>query len=343
MRPRARDRGFPSGMFPAGPFNAVTDVAGVRVGHATLWRGEPGDALVARTGVTVIDVAPDHSWDHRAYAGSHILHGIGQLTARDMIEAQGFLSGPIFLTGTRSLGAVYDAAIADALGDGHDEVPIPVVGECDDGYLSSPGAVVGPDDVAKALAARAGGPVDEGAVGAGTGMHLFAYKGGIGTSSRQVTTLDSLPTYTVGVLVLTNFGSEQDLRLPPGIEKPDPPDARPHPGSCIGVAVTDAPLHPQQLSRLAMRIGFGLVRTGSVGRSGSGEIFLAASTAHRLNRESPLVEGSFLQDDFDGEVSVVSELYAATADAAEEAVWNALCAATTVVGQQGRVVRSFYP
>jgi D-aminopeptidase len=342
MRPRARDRSFPVGRFPTGCHNAITDVLGVRVGHHTVWRGEPGDPVVARTGVTVIDCAPEQPWKTRFFAGSHILHGLGQLTARDMIEAQGFMTGPIFLTGTRSVGAVYEAAVQEALGRG-DEVPIPVVGECDDGYLSSAEAVVSGDEVHAALADLKGGPVAEGCVGAGTGMHLFAYKGGIGTASRRVPGGHGGPEYTVGVLVLTNFGADEDLRLPHGIEKAGPPDAAPRPGSCIGVAVTDAPLHPQQLSRIAMRIGFGLVRTGSVGRPGSGEIFMAVSTAHAMQGKQTFVAGPFLQDNADDDLHVVSELYAATVDAAEEAVWNALCAATTVVGQEGRTVRSFFP
>lgn len=341
MRPRARDRSFPVGRFPTGSHNAITDVPGVRVGHHTVWRGDPGDPVVARTGVTVIDCAPERSWETRYFAGSHILHGLGQLTARDMIEAQGFMTGPIFLTGTRSVGAVYEAAIQEALAGGS-EVPIPVVGECDDGYLSSPEAVVTREDVHAALADLKGGPVAEGCIGAGTGMHLFAYKGGIGTASRRVSA-GAGADYTVGVLVLTNFGADEDLRLPPGIEKAAPPEAEPHPGSCIGIAVTDAPLHPQQLARIAMRIGFGLVRTGSVGRPGSGEIFLAVSTAHAMDGKATFVPGPFLQDNADDELHVVSELYAATVDAAEEAVWNALCAATTVVGQESRTVRSFFP
>jgi D-aminopeptidase len=343
MRPRARERGFPTGRFRTGPANAITDVHGVTVGHCTVFEGDPGDPVVARTGITVIDCAEDRTWERRFYAGSHVLHGLGQLTGRDMMEAQGFLSGPIFLTGTRSVGAVYEAAIQEALVDAYGEVPIPTVGECDDGYLSSAQAVVTREHVHNALLNRKGGPVEEGCVGAGTGMHLFAYKGGIGTASRVVENGIGLSPHTVGVLVLTNFGSDEDLRLPASVSPADPPEAKPHPGSCIGLLVTDAPLHPQQLSRFAMRIGFGLVRTGSVGRPGSGEIFLAVSTAHAMDAKEALVAGPFLQDNAEEDANVISDLYAATVDAAEEAVWNALCAATTVVGQKGRVVRSFFP
>ena len=174
-------------------------------------------------------------------------------------------------------------------------------------------------------------------------MHLFGYKGGIGTASRRVATLAELPVYTVGVLVLTNFGSDEDIRLPADVEHPPRSAATPHAGSCIGIVMTDAPLHPQQLDHLAQRVGFGLVRTGSVGRSGSGEIFLAVSTAAGMTADSALVETRFLAPRPSGPVDVVNALYAATVDASEEAVWNALVAATTVVGQQGRLVPGFYP
>jgi len=293
-----------------------------------------------------VDWCGPERWRRRWFAGSHILNGMGQVTGRDVIETDGFISGPIFLTGTRSLGAVYDAAIAWALSEDPataEDLPIPVVAECDDGYLSSPEAVCGAPEVLRAHAALADGPVPEGSVGAGTGMHLFGYKGGIGTASRRVATLAELPVYTVGVLVLTNFGSEEDIRLPADVVHPPSSSAIGHAGSCIGLVMTDAPLHPQQLNHLAQRVGFGLVRTGSVGRSGSGEIFLAVSTANAMTADQPWVEARFLTPRPTGPLDVVNALYAATVDAAEEAVWNALVAATTVVGQQGRLVPGFYP
>lgn len=348
MRPRARDHGWQVGHWPTGPGNAVTDVAGVRVGHARFRGGarddEPG---MACTGVTVLDVGGPGRWRRRWSAGSHVVNGFGQLTGRDVIEAQGALTGPIFLTGTRSLGRVYDAAIAWALADDPDaaraDIPIPVVGECDDGYLSSPDAVCDFDQVAEAAAALASGPVPEGGVGAGAGMHLFGYKGGIGTASRRVRTSTALPVYTVGVLLLTNFGNPEDMRLPPGAGAAAPPGATPRPGSCIGVVVTDAPLHPGQLSRLAARAGFGLIRAGSVGRTGSGEILLAVSTATAIDPAVPLMDGRFLTDRSEGEPDTVSQLYAATAEASEEAVWNALVAGTTTVGHDGHVLPGYYP
>jgi D-aminopeptidase len=343
---RARDLGWTLGTRPPGRFNAITDVAGVRVGHASLIQGGPSEGPVGRTGVTIVDIAPDLRWRRRWFAGTHVLNGLGQLTGRDVIDTQGFLTGPVLLTGTRSVGTVYEAAVAWALQEDPEacdaDLPIPVVGECDDSYLSDPAVTCGGAEVAAAAGALASGPVAEGSVGAGVGMHLFGFKGGIGTASRLVPRPDGGSPYTVGVLLLTNFGSPEDLRLPLGADaRVLAPPGDPRPGSCIGLAVTDAPLHPQQLSRLAARIGFGLVRTGSVGRPGSGEIFLAVSTANGFLSTDPTHRGEFLADRPDTSLALMGDLYAATAEAAEEAVWNALVAATTMDGRQGRKLVAF--
>ncbi len=336
---RARERGWMRTIHPSGAHNAVTDVPGVRVGHAGLVASE-GEA---HTGVTVLDLPGRDRWRCRYFAGSAVVNGFGLMTGRDAVDSQGMITGPIVLTGTRSVGAVYDAVVARSLAEDREAVandlPLPVVGECDDGYLSSPDLVCGPETVEAAFQALGSGPVDEGGVGAGAGMHLFGYKGGIGTASRLVSW--DAGTCIVGVLLLTNFGRPEDLRLPWGLSAPPGPDADPRPGSCIGVVVTDAPLHPHQLQRVAARVGFGLARTGSIGRSGSGELALAVST-HSLDDSgcAPAPAG-FVADRPLGRAPVMDLLYGATVDATEEAVWNALLAAQTREGPQGRRLVAF--
>jgi D-aminopeptidase len=238
-----------------------------------------------------------------------------------------------------AVGRVFDGAVAAACAAdarvGVEDVVIPVVGECDDSWLNDARTVqVEAEDASRAVAAAAGGAVAEGCVGAGTGMTCFGWKGGIGTSSRLVPAAGA----TVGVLVLANFGAARDLRVDgvpvfPGVG--DGLDPRPPAGSCIAVVATDAPLGTAQLSRLARRCGLGLARAGSVAHHGSGEIFLAFSTDRRpraveqARGERPVVPACLL----DG-------LFAATVEATEEAVLNALWAATDTPGRDGRLVRA---
>jgi len=327
--PRPRACGIQIGRLPTGPRNAITDVAGVRVGHATVWRDEPDPPSgrgVARTGVTVI-VPPGGASlrTARLPAGVAVLNGAGELTGRTQIEEWGVIETPIYLTSTMQVGRVFDAACAAAIDAdpvvGVDEVVIPVVGECDDSWLSDARRTqVDADDVEHALAV-AGEEVTEGAVGAGTGMALYAWKGGIGTASRRI---DETPA-TVGVLVLANFGDGPDLRidgvpvgetLTSGVDLGDPA------GSCIGVVATDAPLTAGDLARLATRVGLGLARTGSVAHHGSGEIFVAFSTAG----EAPAHNTG----------AGLDPLFAAVVEATEEAVVNALWAGDEVIGRKGR-------
>jgi len=253
------------------------------------------------------------------------------------------LAGPIVLTGTRSVGAVYDVLLARALDEDpeflSDDLPIPAVGKCDDGHLSSPSAVCGRQTVDTAFDALQEGAVAEGGVGAGIGMHLFGYKGGIGTASRLVAADGS--AWTVGVLLLTNFGRPEDLRLPANADRASRLEADPHPGSCIGIVVTDAPLHPQQLSRLAARVGYGLARTGSIGRCGSGEIALAVSIHTALASDQPVITTRLVADRPIAIRNMMDELYAATVDATEEAVWNARLAGKTTEGRAGRCLVGF--
>ena len=312
---RLRDDGIRPGELEPGPHNSIADV-GVTVGHVTVRRDEP----VARTGVTAV-VPPLLP----TAAGTAVLNGAGELTGSLEIREWGELETPIYLTSTHAVGRIYDGAVAAAVAAdpsiGVDNVVIPVVGECDDSWLSDARVVhVEAEDAGRALAAAAA-DFGEGAVGAGTGMVCMGWKGGIGTSSRQ--TDDG----TVGVVVLANFGSAAQLRvdsLPVGrlLEEEGAGPSTPA-GSCIAVVATDAPLAPAQLERLARRAGLGLARTGSVAHHGSGEIFVALATARGRHPDDRL-----------------DLLFQSAVEATEEAVLNALWAAEDTTGREGRVVRA---
>lgn len=344
---RFRDYGGRVGYLPPGPLNAITDVPGVRVGQVTYTTEAPS---VLRTGVTVIwphDGNPDMD---RVYAGTDVLNGYGIMTGRATIDEWGLLGSPVVLTDTRSVGTGYEAVIQHLNrldpGVGDIDVAMPVVAECDDGHLNdNRGPAIPVEVFEEALSHAVSGPVREGSVGAGTGMALFSYKGGIGTASRQVSLFRH--TYTVGVLVNTNFGRRHQMLLAghqvgralterhmPSIEKE---------GSCIGVVATDAPLLPHQLKRLAKRVGFGLVRTGSVGNDSSGELFLAFSTATRVpkQRDSTFSVESFVDGQVWSQDAPIDRLFDATVEAAEESVYNALCEAETVTGRDGHTLHRF--
>jgi D-aminopeptidase len=329
---RPRELGVRIGALEPGPANSIADVPGVGVGHVTIRRDEPEPPAgrgVARTGVTAIVPGPPDALRRAPLpAGVAVLNGAGELTGSLQVREWGILETPIYLTATMAVGRVYDGAVAAAVaadpGVGLDAVVIPVVGECDDSWLSEARVVqVEAADTGRALAA-AGGPVGEGAVGAGTGMMCFDYKGGVGTASRRVGALGAF----VGVLVLANFGSARDLRVdgvPVGCLLPEPVAPRGEPaGSCIAVVATDAPLGAPQLERVARRCGLGLARSGSVAHHGSGEIFLAFATARE-----PAVPDSALDD-----------VFAATVEASEEAVLNALWAAADEPGRAGRTAHA---
>ncbi len=320
--PRPRELGIRIGELEPGPTNSIADVDGVRVGHVTVWRDEPDPPEgrgVARTGVTAI-VPPSLP----IAAGVAVLNGAGELTGSHEIREWGLLETPVYLTSTHAVGRVYDGAIEVAVRSdplvGVEEFVIPVVGECDDGHLSDARTVhVEREDVARAVEEASGWPFAEGAVGAGTGMSCLGWKGGIGSASRVA------GEHVVGVLVLANFGSARQLTIagvPVGRALAG--DDRPKPGgSCIAVVATDAPLSSASLERLARRAGLGLARTGSVAHHGSGEIFMAFSTASGSS-----VEGRELDP-----------LFAATVETTEEAVLNTLWAAPDVTGREGRVQR----
>ena len=328
--PRLRELGLTIGELEAGPRDSITDVEGVTVGHVTVRRDEPdppGGRGVARTGITAIVPGQlERLVQTPIRAGTAVLNGAGELTGSIQIGEWGCIETPVYLTSTMAVGRVYDGAVAAAVAAdasvGTENFVIPVVGECDDGWLNDARTVqVDADDVGRALAA-AGKDVEEGAVGAGTGMICFGWKGGIGTASRVV------DGSTVGVLALTNFGSYRQLRIdgvPAGrLLEPPPPGRERSAGSSIVAVATDASLDTHELTRLARRAGLGLARTGSVAHHGSGEIFVALSTG-----KGPALS-SYDRTGF----------FTAVVDATEESVLNSLWAAEDVEGREGRVIRA---
>lgn len=347
-RPRARDLGITIGLLPPGPLNAITDVAGVRVGHSTIvWGDPPGGPKQgpARTGVTAIWPG-DNLIQGPVPAGYDILNGTGEVTGLQSIHELGLIDAPILLTNTMSVGMVYHAATAYLIENepaviASDDVVIPVVGECNDAWLNDAyGLHVKPEHVYEALSNATAGPVIEGCVGGGTGMICYEFKGGIGTSSRVVPA-DS-GGYTVGVLTMTNFGRRPRLTI---AGKPvgqwlslDAPLrsrlAEDDPGSCIVVVATDAPLTNHQLNRIAKRAGLGLGRTGSVSGNGSGDIIVSFSTAYRLPKQGLTYSVELVRNE------EIDPLFAATVEATEEAVVNSLCAATTTTGVGGHTVEA---
>lgn len=346
MGGRARDLGVVIGRYPPGPRNAITDVAGVRIGHATVARDEPS---VVRTGVTAIWPHSGAPWRDRVYAGTAILNGYGELIGINQVNEWGLLHSPVVITSSLAIGLAYDATAKWIAGQdpsqGRSDVFMPVVTECDDSFLNDARSFpLFGEDVVLALEGASDGEVAEGCVGAGTGMRCFDFKGGIGTASRILT--DEEGGYTVAALVCTNFGARPDLTIagaPVGREIADlMPEGRAE-GSCVVVVATDAPMLPHQLRRLALRSAMGLVRCGSIGANGSGELMLAFSTAQTIPRSSPgsrirveaLLDGAFWH-----EPSVFDPLFAATVEATEEAVVNALFAAETTTGRDGNVLHA---
>ncbi len=373
-RPRGRDLGIP---FPGrpGPANAITDVPGVAVGHATIIRGSgkliPHQGPV-RTGVTAILPRPRGDWDF-VMAATFNQNGNGDMTGTNWVKESGFLEGPILITGTHSVGTVRDAAIQWQLARGRELLfTYPLVAETFDFLNDANGEHVKPEHAWAALDSARTGRVVEGAVGGGTGMGCNGFKGGIGTSSRVVQ-VDSATSFTLGVLVQCNFGGDlhilgapvgreiTDLRIctvqdgplsrpwTRGIRRCDgrrdgsgagggePADGPLGRGSIIVVVATDAPLLPHQLERVARRVGMGLGRLGSWAANGSGDLFLAFSTANREDARAagyaggiaPIATIKMLENDrIDG-------FFQATIDATEEAVVNAMLAAETMTGADG--------
>ncbi|MGA8838815.1 MAG: P1 family peptidase [Candidatus Sulfotelmatobacter sp.] len=340
QKPRARDLGVPFDGTP-GPNNAITDVAGVEVGHTTLVSGE-GKLVVGkgpvRTGVTAIHPRGKTSND-AVFAAWFTLNGNGEMTGTTWVEDSGFLNGPVMITNTHSVGVVRDAVIAWKVKHGTPDMEgywwsLPVVAETWDGYLNDiNGFHVRPEDAWHALDTAHSGPVEEGNVGGGTGMICNEFKGGIGTSSRV---LDAKAGgYTIGVLVQCNYGARDQLRVAGinvGREIPEHTVFKEDVGSIIVIVATDAPLIPTQLKRVAKKISLGLGRDGSYSGDGSGDIFLAFSTANpgAVSPTSPQPNNThqltMLPNDS------LDPIFLATVQATEEAVINAMIAAETMKG-----------
>jgi D-aminopeptidase len=347
MRAHLRELGIVIGRYQPGPFNAITDVAGVKVGHVTLMKGEgklvPGRGPV-RTGVTVI-VPRDDVWHQKVPAGAFVLNGTGEMTGLAWVSESGFLEYPIALTNTLNVPRVADGVMTWMIkqypGIGiTDDTLTPVVAECDDSRLNdSQGRHVSEDDVVAALDTVSSGPVMEGSVGAGTGMVSYGFKGGIGTSSRRLSNQEG--GYTVGVLVNANHGRREELvvnGVPVGKQYDLESDAAPQgaEGSIIVVIATDAPLDARQLRRLAKRAALGLARTGSTARHGSGDFMLAFSTGNIIPHypKDPTFTMTHMGDTY------LNPLFTATVEATEEAILNALTMATTMVGRDDHRVEA---
>jgi D-aminopeptidase len=333
--PRARDLGVPFDGTP-GRFNAITDVQGVEVGHTTLISGS-GPLKVGmgpvRTGVTAILPRGRESMD-AVFAAWFTLNGNGEMTGTTWVEDSGFLDGPVLITNTHSVGVVRDAAIAWRVqhappdSDGY-SWSLPVVAEtADDDLNDMNGFHVKPEHVFHALESAHSGPVEEGSVGGGTGMICNEFKGGIGTASRVLPA--KLGGYTVGVLVQCNFGRRSQLRIagvPVGREIPEKAVREEDIGSIIVVVATDAPLLPTQLKRVARRVSLGLGRGGSFSGDGSGDIFIAFSTA---NPGAASAAGPHPITMLPNQK--LNPIFLATVQATEEAVVNAMVAAKTMKG-----------
>ncbi len=342
--PRARDLGVPFDGQP-GPLNAITDVAGVEVGHSTIIAGSPGgEEAVVRTGVTAVLPHGRRTPTEGVFAGWFSQNGNGEMTGTTWVEESGLLYGPVMITNTHSVGVVRDAVIDWAIQrydfDTSDWWSLPVVAETFDGWLNDiNGFHVRPEHAFAALDAARGGPVAEGNVGGGTGMICYEFKGGIGTASRVVE--DEAGRYTVGVLVQANFGRRPQLLVagvPVGQEIPEEPAyAALEPkredrdlGSIIVVVATDAPLLPHQLKRLARRVTMGIARTGAVAGNGSGDIFIAFSTANPVAAEAKGLPALTMLPN-----ERITPFFSATVQATEEAIVNALVAARTMDGYAG--------
>ena len=340
-RPRAREFGLVVGVLPAGPQNAITDVAGVKVGQVTLVEGTD-----VRTGVTAILPHGGNIYQDKVPAGISVGNGYGKLTGVTQVMELGTIETPVVLTNTLSVPTAADAVIDWTLGlDGNEKAASvnPVVGETNDGWLSDiRGRHVTKAHVLEAIRSASPGPVLEGAVGAGTGTTCFDYKGGIGTASRRLP--DARGGYTVGVLVQTNFGGVLTIRGVPFDRKDagvGAAAAGPNPsgdGSCMIVVATDAPLDARNLERLAKRALLGIARTGGYFSNGSGDYAVAFSTAasvrvpHRSTERTRTT--TVLRDD------AVSPLFQAAAEACEEAILNSLFKAVRTEGKDGHVAEA---
>lgn len=336
-RARLRELGIRLGDLNPGPLNAITDVAGVKVGHATIVEDAPH---VVRSGVTVILPHSGNLYDENCFGAVHVLNGCGEATGLVWLRDFGRICGPIALTGTYSVGAVHEGLIrAEIAAAPAFDFRLPIVAETSDAWLSEGAALaVRPEHVLEALTKAAEGPVAEGSVGGGTGMNCHEFKAGIGTASRVVPAAGA--RYRVGVLVQANHGRRRRLQLDgirvgravPVSEVPAPWPGEKAAGSIIVVAATDAPLLPMQCRRLAQRAALGIGRVGGVGETPSGDIAIAFSTGNRIPHwgAEDVTSVRMLRE------TALTALYDGLVEATEEAIWNALCMAETMTGKEGR-------
>lgn len=330
-RARAREIGIQIGDLLTGTHNAITDVAGVKVGHVTL---NAGDSI--RTGVTAI-LPSDDIWTARLFGAAYTIHGNGEATGIARINQAGWVESPILLTNTLSVGAVHDGVVRYIVKRYPDNnIVLPIVAECYDGGLNDiSGLHVTPEHAIEAIENATDGPVIEGCVGGGTGMRCYGFKAGIGTSSRVLS--EERGGWTVGVLVNSNGGRRHQLRIdgvPVGREITGSPPKPTRDGSFIIVIATDAPLTHRQLKQLAIRATHGLARTGTPSTDGSGEFVIAFSTANIF--PSRTETGTFSIEMLSN--GRLSSLFQAVIEATEEAIVNSMTMATTTTGRNGRTM-----
>jgi D-aminopeptidase len=333
-RARLRDLGIRVGRLAPGPLNAITDIAGVQVGYTTLITDMPA---ILRTGITVVWPGGRDVLSRPVFAGIHSFNGNGEMTGAHWIAEQGLLTTPIAITNTHSVGLVRDAVGAYIVRHGGDTPwMLPVAAETFDGTLSDAASLsVTMDHVFAALETASGGAIAEGNVGGGTGMICHEFKGGTGTASRVIA--EAGHHYTVGALVQANYGMRELLRVDGvpvgeaiGLDAvPSPRRPRSDTGSIIVALATDAPLLPIQCQRLARRATTGLAWVGGLGANSSGDIFIAFSTANRIDPKAPTSTVSMVSP------NAMTTLFRAAAEATEEAILNALCKAETTTGFRG--------
>lgn len=350
-----RKFGLTVGRLPTGKNNCITDVAGVKVGHVTLKYALENEEYIC-TGVTSILPHGGNIFRHKVIAASYVINGFGKTTGLIQLDELGLLESPIMLTNTFAVPAVTQGTLqymldqTPEIGDSTGTINI-VVGECNDGYLNSIRQLpITPKHALEAIQNATDDHVAEGAVGAGTGMVCLGYKGGIGTSSRVVHDDHSDGTYSIGCLVLSNFGKKEEFRLQGRLFQNESPEASSSgstitqtshdtpDGSIMIVLATDAPLSDRQLRRVAKRCSIGLGRTGSHFSHGSGDIVIAFSTAHHSPHAMDETREQRIQLREDS--AVMNDLFAAAAEATEEAILHSLFQATTTIGRKGRTVEA---
>lgn len=345
MNKKVRELGVTIGRLPVGQKNCITDVEGVKVGHVTLDYPIDDEGTYACTGVTAVLPHGGNLFKEKVTAASYVLNGFGKTTGLVQVNELGVIESPIMLTNTFGVPAVTQGTLEYML-EQNPEIGIStgtiniVVGECNDSYLNSiRSCPVTPKHAIEAIQNATEKVADEGAVGAGKGMICFGYKGGIGTSSRIVTAENQ--SYTVGCLVLSNFGESSEFRREQYITTKPQEDStlKPIDGSIIIVLATDAPLSSRQLLRVIKRCGVGLARTGSHYSNGSGDIVIGFTTAHKIPHSSDNISESRIQ--LRENHKMINQLFAAAAEATEEAILNSLSQAVTTTGRNGHVVYSY--